>query len=140
MMGLRGFIIAAAFAALAFLVIGHAKAQPFDANGNSTQIIGGRPQGCPFRYCGCGLAKFLGINDKRLWKAWNWAKLFPRRATPAPGLAAVRHGHVMYIQAAVGNGQWLVRDYNSGGGLSRLHVRSVRGFVFVDPSQRHAGL
>lgn len=143
MMGLRGIIVAVAFAILAFLVIGHAKAnaQSFfaDANGNGTQIIGGRPSGCPFRYCGCGLAKFLGINDKRLNLAWNWAKLFPRTVAQA-GAAAVRHGHVMLLVSQVSARDWLVRDYNSGGGLSRIHVRSVRGFVFVDPSQRHAGL
>ena len=142
---IRGIIIAIAFAALAFLVIGNARAQsmfPSDANGNGTQIIArGAPAGCPFRrFCGCALAKYLGISDKRLNLAWNWARLFPRRSHPAPGLAAVRHGHVMYIEAAAGDGQWLIRDYNSGGGLSRLHVRSVRGFVFVDPSVRHAGL
>ena len=101
-------------------------------------IIGGRPDDCPSRYCGCGLRKYLGINDKRLNLAWNWAKLFPRESAPRPGLAAVRHGHVMYIEASAGDGQWLIRDYNSGGGLSRLHVRDVRGYVFVNPSTRLA--
>lgn len=96
-------------------------------------IIGGRPEGCPHRYCGCGLRKYLGIGDKRLNLASNWARLFPRVAGPAAGVAAVRSGHVMYIERSAGNGQWLVRDYNSGGGLSRLHVRDVRGYVFVNP-------
>ncbi len=111
-----------------------------DASGNRVvaraeqgTIIGGRPAGCPYRYCGCGLRKYLGIADKRLNLAWNWARLFPRVGGPGPGVAAVRSGHVMYIERSVGNGQWLVRDYNSGGGLSRLHVRSVRGYVFVNP-------
>jgi hypothetical protein len=98
-----------------------------------TEIIGGRPAGCPSRYCGCGLRKFLGIEDARLNLAWNWARLFPREPSPRPGLAAVRRGHVMYIEASAGDGQWLIRDYNSGGGLSRLHVRDVRGYVFVNP-------
>jgi hypothetical protein len=40
---------------------------------------------------------------------------------------------VMYIEGPAGNGQWLIRDYNSGGGLSRVHVRDVRGYVFVNP-------
>jgi hypothetical protein len=113
-----------------------------DASGNrvaradQATIIGGRPAGCPQRYCGCGLRKYLGINDKRLNLASNWARLFPRVAGPGPGVAAVRSGHVMYIERSVGNGQWLVRDYNSGGGLSRLHVRSVRGYTFVNPRAR----
>jgi hypothetical protein len=96
-------------------------------------IIGGRPGDCPHAYCGCGLRKYLGLSDKRLNLASNWRKLFPRAAGPAAGVAAVRSGHVMYIESSAGDGQWLVRDYNSGGGLSRLHVRDVRGYVFVNP-------
>jgi|GEM_PF-613873 hypothetical protein len=111
-----------------------------DAGGNrayamadAAQIIGGRPSGCPHSYCGCGLRKYLGLEDTRLNLASNWARLFPRESAPRAGLAAVRSGHVMYIEAAAGNGQWQVRDYNSGGGLSRVHVRDVRGYVFVNP-------
>jgi hypothetical protein len=96
-------------------------------------IIGSRPSDCPHAYCGCGLRKYLGLSDKRLNLAGNWAKLFPRAPGPAAGMAAVRSGHVMYIESSAGDGQWLVRDYNSGGGLSRLHVRDVRGYVFVNP-------
>jgi hypothetical protein len=80
-----------------------------------------------------GLRKYLGLADVRLNLASNWARLLPREAGPRPGLAAVRSGHVMYIEAAAGNGQWLIRDYNSGGGLSRMHVRDVRGYIFVNP-------
>jgi hypothetical protein len=111
-----------------------------DAAGNrayamaeTAQIIGTRPSGCPHSYCGCGLRKYLGLEDVRLNLASNWARLFPREAGPRAGLAAVRSGHVMYIEGSAGNGQWLVRDYNSGGGLSRVHVRDVRGYVFVNP-------
>lgn len=111
----------------------------YDANGNTT-IIGGRPAGCPHAYCGCGLARYLGLHDPRLNLAWNWARLFPREYSPRAGLAAVRHHHVMYIEASAGAGLWLIRDYNSGGGLSRLHVRDVRGYVFVNPGGRMAGL
>lgn len=96
-------------------------------------IIGSRPSGCPHSYCGCGLRKYLGLADVRLNLASNWARLMPREAGPRAGLAAVRSGHVMYIEAAAGNGQWMIRDYNSGGGLSRMHVRDVRGYVFVNP-------
>lgn len=96
-------------------------------------IIGGRPGDCPHAYCGCGLRKYLGLSDTRLNLASNWAKFFPRASGPAAGVAAVRSGHVMLIESSAGDGQWLVRDYNSGGGLSRLHVRDVRGYVFVNP-------
>ena len=114
-----------------------ASAPMIDANGTTVadagNIIGSRPEGCPHAYCGCGLRKYLGLADTRLNLASNWSRLLPRAAGPAPGLAAVRSGHVMYIEAAAGSGQWLIRDYNSGGGLSRLHVRDVRGYVFVNP-------
>jgi len=100
---------------------------------NEGTVIGRRPDDCPRAYCGCGLRKYLGLSDKRLNLASNWRKLFPRAAGPAAGMAAVRSGHVMYIESSAGDGQWLVRDYNSGGGLSRLHVRDVRGYVFVNP-------
>src|SRR5262249_7322219 len=67
------------------------------------------------------------------------ARLLPREAAPRPRFAAVRSGNVMYIEAAAGNGQWLIRDYNSGGGLSRMHVRDVRGYVFVNPHGKSIG-
>jgi hypothetical protein len=111
-----------------------------DANGSvvarasgDVTVIGGRPAGCPHQYCGCGLRLYHGLDDKRLNLASNWMRLFPRVAGPAAGVAAVRSGHVMYIEGSAGDGQRMVRDYNSGGGLSRLHIRSVRGFVFVNP-------
>lgn len=107
------------------------------ASADTGTIIGSRPSGCPHSYCGCGLRKHLGLSDVRLNLASNWARLLPRESGPRPGLAAVRSGHVMYIEAAAGNGQWLIRDYNSGGGLSRMHVRDVRGYIFVNP---HGGI
>lgn len=103
------------------------------ATADQGTIIGSRPSDCPHAYCGCGLRKYLGLSDKRLNLASNWVKLFPRASGPAAGVAAVRSGHVMYIESSAGDGQWLVRDYNSGGGMSRLHVRDVRGYVFVNP-------
>jgi hypothetical protein len=96
-------------------------------------VIGSRPSDCPHAYCGCGLRKYLGLSDKRLNLSRNWARLFPRAPGPAAGVAAVRAGHVMLLESSAGDGQWLVRDYNSGGGLSRLHVRDVRGYIFVNP-------
>src|SRR4029078_12058106 len=89
-----------------------------DAAGNrayamvdAAQIIGGRPSGCPHSYCGCGLLKYLGLEDTRLNLASNWARLFPRESAPRAGLAAVRSGHVMYIEAAAGHRQWQGRGY-----------------------------
>ncbi|MGA9454330.1 MAG: hypothetical protein WBV43_02490 [Pseudolabrys sp.] len=134
--GRRACMGAASQTAMAAVPAVHA----VDADGNrayamadAAQIIGSRPSDCPHSYCGCGLRKYLGLEDKRLNLASNWARLFPRESGPRAGLAAVRSGHVMYIEGSAGNGQWLVHDYNSGGGLSRVHVRDVRGYVFVNP-------
>jgi hypothetical protein len=101
-------------------------------------IIGSRPAGCPHAYCGCGLRKYLALTDTRLNLARNWARLFPHEPSPRVGLAAVRNHHVMYIEAPASDGSWLVRDYNSGNGLSRIHVRDVSGYVFVNPHVRLA--
>ena len=103
-----------------------------DASGNNVSIIGGRPAGCPHEYCGCGLRTYLGLSDKRLNLAWNWARFFPRTSAHA-GAAAVRRGHVMLLESQVSGSVWIVRDYNSGSGFSRVHERDVRGYIFVDP-------
>ncbi len=108
-----------------------AQARPLDGNGN---VIGGRPAGCPHAYCGCGLARFLGLTDPRLNLAANWARIFPPTRAQS-GAVAVKSHHVMLLVALHGDGsRALVRDYNSGGGLSRIHVRSIKGFHFVSPS------
>lgn len=96
-------------------------------------VIGRRPAGCPHRFCGCEASLYLFgriIPDLNL--AWNWAVRF-QRAAPGPRMAAVRHGHVMVIIAHVSGDDYLVHDGNSGGGKTREHVRSIKGYVIVDP-------
>lgn len=115
-----------------------AAAASYASADQSATIIGGRPSDCPHAYCGCGLRKFLGLDDARLNLAANWARFFQHESTPRAGLAAVRSHHVMYLESSAGDGQWLVRDYNSGGGLSRLHVRSLRGYTLVNPRSQVA--
>ena len=107
-----------------------AHARTLDANGS--QVIATRaPDGCPpRRFCGCALRKFLGLADTSLNLAWNWARKFPRTVAQ-PGAVAVRSHHVMQLISHRDGQYWMVRDYNSGGGLSRIHVRKVTGFVFV---------
>lgn len=102
----------------------------------ATQIIP-HPAGCPRRlFCGCGAAvRVFGAPVRNLWLAANWLR-FPR-AVPAPGMAAARRGHVFVLESHVGGNLWLVTDHNSGGGLSRLHVRSISGFTIVNP---HGGV
>jgi hypothetical protein len=89
-------------------------------------VIGGRPSGCPRAYCGCAAARFLGLNDPRLNLAWNWTKFYHG---PAP-VAVWRH-HIAIIERMTGPHTAILRDYNSGRGLSRIHERSIAGARIV---------
>lgn len=91
------------------------------------------PPGCPRRaFCGCGAAvEVFGRPIRSLWLAANWLR-FPR-TSPAPGMVAARRGHVFVIRQVLGGGRVLAYDANSGGRKTRLHVRSLAGFVVVDP-------
>jgi hypothetical protein len=96
-------------------------------------VIGGRPAGCPRRYCGCGSSLYVfGEIRPELNLASNWIRHFPR-TSPAPSMAAARSGHVMILKSQVSGNDWLVYDPNSGGGLTREHVRSIRGYTTVNP-------
>ncbi len=109
-----------------------AAAPTIDANGNST-IVGRRPAGCPHRFCGCEASLYVfGEIRPMLNVARNWRTMFPR-STPAPGMAAVRTHHVMILMSHVDGNRWLVHDGNSGGGKTREHVLSIRGYTIVDP-------
>lgn len=107
----------------------------------TTLVVSGqyshRPAQCPRRYCGCDLSiEIFGRADPKLFPAANWFR-FPR-AQPAPGMVAVRQHHVMRLIAHVDGKNWRVRDPNSGGGLTREHIRSIAGFVIVNPHARMA--
>jgi hypothetical protein len=99
----------------------------------SERVVGGRPAGCPNAFCGCeaSLYKF-GRIIPGLNLASNWRR-FPR-AAPAPGMAAVRSGHVMILESQVTGNVWTVHDGNSGGHVTREHPRSLAGYTIVDPN------
>lgn len=97
------------------------------------RVIGGRPAGCPHRYCGCSASlRVFGRIIAELNLAANWRK-FPS-AAPAPGMAAWRYGHVFVIESVNGDGTVLAHDGNSGGGLTRMHTISLRGYRIVNPN------
>jgi hypothetical protein len=109
-----------------------------DANGNGAGVIGGRPSGCPYQFCGCEASLYVfGEIRKDLNLAENWIKKFPH-AHPAPGMAAARKHHVMVLVRHIEGDDWLVHDGNSGGHKTREHVRSIAGYVIVDPRARSA--
>ena len=102
-----------------------------DANGGA--VVNRRPHGCPHRFCGCEASLYLfGKIRPELNLASNWIRKFPR-TSPAPGMVAARSGHVMVLMSHVEGNDWLVHDGNSGGGLTREHVRSIKGYVIVNP-------
>jgi hypothetical protein len=99
-------------------------------------IVGGRPSGCPHAYCGCGTSLYFFhriVPDLNL--AANWLR-FPHVSHGEPGTAAVAPGrhHVLAVVADLGGGRYMVHDSNSGGGLTRDHVRNLTGYTFVRPS------
>ena len=103
-----------------------------EANSGRGQIIGGRPAGCPRSFCGCGASiRVFGRIVPGLNLASNWLR-FPRTA-PAPGMVAARRGHVFVLEQHVEGDTWMAYDANSGGHATRIHARSLRGYIVVNP-------
>lgn len=105
------------------------------ANYEDGYIVGGRPAGCPHRYCACALSlKLFGRIIPALNLAANWPLRFAH-AAPASGMVAARSGHAFQLLSPVGGNVWRVYDANSGGGKTRIHNRSIAGYRIVDPSR-----
>lgn len=101
-------------------------------------VVGGRPAGCPHAFCGCEASIYLfGRIVPDLNLAANWIRKFPR-SSPAPGMAAARQHHVMVLISHVSGSDWLVHDGNSGHHLTRNHIRSIAGYIIVNPHSRYA--
>jgi hypothetical protein len=95
-------------------------------------VVGGRPAGCPRAFCGCGASLHIfGKIVPALNLAANWLR-FPR-AKPAPGMVAVRRHHVFVLVRHIRGPIWMAHDSNSGRHRTRIHPRSIAGFVIVDP-------
>lgn len=116
--------------------IGYAAGMPRDITGLSRgAVVGGRPAGCPSRFCGCGASLHLfGRIIPALNLAANWLR-FPR-TSPAPNMVAARRGHVFVLKRHIAGNTWLAFDANSGGRLTRIHPRSIAGFAIVNPHGR----
>jgi hypothetical protein len=100
--------------------------------GGGNQAVGGRPDGCPRSFCGCGASlRVFGRIVPDLNLASNWLR-FPR-AAPAPGMVAARHGHVFVLEQHLEGDTWMAYDANSGSHATRIHARSLRGYTVVNP-------
>ena len=96
------------------------------------QVIGGRPSGCPYQYCGCSASlRIFGKIIPSLNLAANWGR-FPS-ANPSPGMAAYRNHHVFVIESVNSDGTVVAHDGNSGRHLTRIHTVSLRGYRVVNP-------
>ena len=96
-------------------------------------VVGGRRSGFPHAFCGAEASYYVfGVAKRELWLAANWIRMFPR-TSPAPGMAAARSHHVFVLISHVGGSDWLVHDGNGGGHRTWEHVRSIAGYVIVDP-------
>lgn len=99
------------------------------------ETVGGRPSGCPSRaWCGCYLSKHLGLNDRALWLARNWARIGSAASGPAPGVVVVWPHHVGLIRHVTGPGRAVVLSGNDGRAV-RERERSLRGVI----AYRHVG-
>lgn len=95
-------------------------------------VVGGRPPGCPRAFCGCGASiELFGRIIPSLNLAANWLRFPP--ASPGYNMVGARRGHVFVLKQHVAGDIWLVKDYNSGGHLTRLHERSIRGYSIRNP-------
>jgi len=98
----------------------------------TSEIVSGRPAGCPRSFCGCGAAiRVFGRVVPELNLAANWLR-FPR-TSPAPGMVAARRGHVFVLEQHIAGDIWKAYDANSGGHATRIHPRSLRGYTIVNP-------
>ncbi|MCP3472203.1 hypothetical protein NLM33_17960 [Bradyrhizobium sp. CCGUVB1N3] len=109
-----------------------APAAATEVNVAGTQIVGGRPSGCPRSFCGCGAALHVfGRIVPELNLAANWLR-FPR-TSPAPGMVAARRGHVFVLEQHLQGDMWMAYDANSSRRSTRIHARSLRGYTVVNP-------
>jgi hypothetical protein len=75
----------------------------------------------------------FGHSIRSLWLARAYFK-FPRSIAGKGKVAIFRHGHhVAGIIEAYGDGTALLYDPNSGGHKTRIHRRSIKRAIIVDP-------
>jgi hypothetical protein len=110
------------------LNVGGPKSNSRGANFTKLHLAAGKPAGCPSRWCGCWLGKHLGIADRSLWLARNWARVGRPANGPAPGVIVVWRGHVGKITAVEGPGKIRVLSGNDGRAV-RERVRSTAGVI-----------
>jgi hypothetical protein len=84
---------------------------------------GGRPRA----WCGWWLGRHLGIGNRNLWLARNWASVGRNAGGPRVGAIVVWRNHVGIITGRAGS-QWIVKSGNDGNAV-RERPRSIAGAI-----------
>ena len=99
-------------------------------NGAFVQRRAGRyasRSGRPAAWCGWWLGQQLGISNRSLWLARNWASVGSNAGQPEVGVVVVWRHHVGIITGRSGSG-WIVKSGNDGHAV-RERVRSISGAI-----------
>lgn len=91
--------------------------------GRSVARAGGRPAA----WCGWWLGNHLGLGDRKLWLARNWASVGSNAGQPGVGVVVVWRHHVGIITGRSESG-WVVKSGNDGHAV-RERVRSIAGAI-----------
>ena len=83
--------------------------------------------GRPAAWCGWWLGQHLGISNRNLWLARNWASIGTNAGRPEVGVVVVWRHHVGIITGRDGSG-WVVKSGNDGHAV-RERVRSISGAI-----------
>lgn len=94
--------------------------------------LGGRPAGCPSRWCGCWLDRDMRMSARyprlNLNRAIEWRHVGAPAAGPCVGCIAVWRHHVGRVTAVPGPGRIVLISGNDGRAV-RERERSTRGVV-----------
>ena len=99
-------------------------------NGALAQRRNGRyasRSGRPAAWCGWWLGQQLGIANRNLWLARNWASVGTNAGRPDVGVVVVWRHHVGIITGRKGS-EWIVKSGNDGHAV-RERVRSISGAI-----------
>lgn len=100
--------------------------------GRNRQVSAGTLSHRPRAWCGWYLSRYLGKNDRRLWRALAWRHVGRAAHGPAIGVVVIwsrgkGRGHVGIITGKTARG-WVVLSGNDGNAV-RERVRSVAGAI-----------
>jgi hypothetical protein len=93
------------------------------AEGLGREISRARPRA----WCGWWLSRHLGMNNRNLWLARNWASVGRNAGGPQVGAVVVWRHHVGIITGRTGN-KWVVKSGNDGHRV-RERPRSIAGAI-----------